>query len=222
MTHQRLDRDRRRRAILEAVVPVFAEKGFHGVRTRELAAAAGISEALLYRHFPSKDDLYAAILEHVHRSHEHQRDQSEFERRKPSTRKLVWGVRRLAEHMAQPGSRRQMVLPRLMANSLLDDGAFARSMLASFQRDLFPGLSESLEAARAAGDARQTNAPDGLQLWLVHHLLFGLRLLSLPPRDVVAYEASRAERIEWITRFALRGLGLHDDAIEREWAAVAK
>src|SRR5580704_3217101 len=51
----------RRTAIVKAVREVFAEKGFDGTTTRELAAAAGVSEALLFKHFPNKEALYSAM-----------------------------------------------------------------------------------------------------------------------------------------------------------------
>src|SRR5436190_5279409 len=59
----RLDSDERRKAIVAAAVPLFARKGFAGTTTRELAEAAGISEALLFKHFPSKQLLYREILQ---------------------------------------------------------------------------------------------------------------------------------------------------------------
>src|SRR5262249_60387427 len=58
----RLDSDERRKAIVAAAVPLFARKGFAGTTTKELAEAARISEALLFRHFPSKKHLYGEIL----------------------------------------------------------------------------------------------------------------------------------------------------------------
>src|SRR5437870_9214456 len=57
----RLSAEDRRHAIVEAVKVVFAEKGFHGTTTRELADAAGVSEALLFKHFPNKEALYSAM-----------------------------------------------------------------------------------------------------------------------------------------------------------------
>ena len=57
----RLSAEARKEAIVEAVRDVFAEKGFEGTTTRDLAKAAGVSEALLYKHFPSKESLYAAM-----------------------------------------------------------------------------------------------------------------------------------------------------------------
>src|SRR5437773_10794557 len=59
----RLPSGDRRSQILAAALEVFAERGFHGTRTRELAERAGVSEALLFRHFPTKDALIRAILE---------------------------------------------------------------------------------------------------------------------------------------------------------------
>ena len=48
--------------IRSAAAEIFGEKGLSGTKTREIAARAGVSEALIFKHFPSKEDLYAAIL----------------------------------------------------------------------------------------------------------------------------------------------------------------
>src|ERR1700676_1542985 len=58
---KKLTGDERRAAIIKAVRQVFAEKGFDGTTTRELAVAAGVSEALLFKHFPNKEALYSAM-----------------------------------------------------------------------------------------------------------------------------------------------------------------
>lgn len=59
----RLPAGERRAAILGSAADLFATRGFAGVTTRELAAAAAVSEATLYKHFPDKEALYRAILE---------------------------------------------------------------------------------------------------------------------------------------------------------------
>ncbi|MBZ0170651.1 HTH-type transcriptional regulator AcrR [Candidatus Methylomirabilis lanthanidiphila] len=59
----RLSAEERRRQIVEAAVDLFSRKGFRGTRTREIAAAAGISEAMVFRHFATKRELYFAIIE---------------------------------------------------------------------------------------------------------------------------------------------------------------
>ena len=52
----------RKASIIRAAAALFSEKGFNGTKTREIAARTGVSEALIFKHFPSKEDLYAAIL----------------------------------------------------------------------------------------------------------------------------------------------------------------
>lgn len=59
----RLSSQDRRSAILASAIRLFSERGFRGVTTRELAASIGVSEPVLYQHFPSKKDLYTAIIE---------------------------------------------------------------------------------------------------------------------------------------------------------------
>ncbi|WP_301123929.1 TetR/AcrR family transcriptional regulator [Mycolicibacterium fortuitum] len=58
----RLSADERREHIVEAARRVFEQTGFDGARTRDLAAAAGVNEALLYRHFGSKEELFEAAV----------------------------------------------------------------------------------------------------------------------------------------------------------------
>lgn len=52
----------RQASIIAAAASLFAQKGFNGTTTREIAKTAGISEALLFKYFPTKRALYAAIL----------------------------------------------------------------------------------------------------------------------------------------------------------------
>lgn len=62
-TPSRLSSAERRAAIVDAAIRLFAEKGFRGTTTRELAAAVGVSEPVLYQHFETKRDLYNAIID---------------------------------------------------------------------------------------------------------------------------------------------------------------
>lgn len=54
----------RREQILAEAMACFAELGFRGTTIRELASRVGLSEAALYRYFSSKEELYAAIIDH--------------------------------------------------------------------------------------------------------------------------------------------------------------
>ena len=64
MTHPRLPAEQRRLNLIEAAIELFSRKGFSGTTTKEIAAAAGVTEAIVFRHFATKQDLYSAILEH--------------------------------------------------------------------------------------------------------------------------------------------------------------
>lgn len=54
----------RRLQIMEAAKGLFARQGFEGTTTREIAQRARVNEAIIFRHFPSKEDLYWAIIDH--------------------------------------------------------------------------------------------------------------------------------------------------------------
>src|SRR5258705_2456621 len=109
----KLSSEDRRAAIVKAVRRVFAEKGFDGTTTRELADAAGVSEGLLFKHFPNKEALFTAMQ----LSCCNEQDQERYERLRalePSaTRLLLLGhflvsriIQACASRRCQPGSHR--------------------------------------------------------------------------------------------------------------------
>ena len=59
----RMPADDRHRQLLRSAIDCFARNGFGGTKTKDIAAAAGVSEAILFRHFATKEDLYHAILD---------------------------------------------------------------------------------------------------------------------------------------------------------------
>src|SRR6266404_1975061 len=123
----KLSSEERRAAIIKAVRRVFADKGFDGTTTRELADAAGVSEALLFKHFPSKESLYAAMLDACAKGPTFM----EFKRiltLDPSTSTLVFMVHFVVTRFVQgwAGDPNKKVMDSLSVRSLLDDGAFIR------------------------------------------------------------------------------------------------
>jgi AcrR family transcriptional regulator len=54
----------RREAVLEAAIPVFAQRGYYGTPTAQVATRAGISQAYVFRLFPTKEELFVAALDH--------------------------------------------------------------------------------------------------------------------------------------------------------------
>ena len=63
-TGARMAGDERRSQILRVAVDLFSHEGFRGTTTKKIAQAAGVSEAMVFRHFATKEELYAAILDH--------------------------------------------------------------------------------------------------------------------------------------------------------------
>ena len=59
----RLPRDERRALLLNAALEVFTVSGYHAAAMDEIADRAGVSKPVLYQHFPSKLDLYLALLD---------------------------------------------------------------------------------------------------------------------------------------------------------------
>ena len=49
--------------ILDVATALFAQQGFQGTTTKQIAANSGVTEALIFRHFPSKEELYWAVIE---------------------------------------------------------------------------------------------------------------------------------------------------------------
>jgi AcrR family transcriptional regulator len=58
----RMKSDERRRQILDVSKSLFAEKGFNGTTTKEIATCANVNESLIFRHFAGKDALYEAVV----------------------------------------------------------------------------------------------------------------------------------------------------------------
>ena len=62
---RRLKASERRATILAVAKVLFSDKGYHGVSVDEIARRLGVSPAILYRHFPSKEALYEQVLNQI-------------------------------------------------------------------------------------------------------------------------------------------------------------
>jgi AcrR family transcriptional regulator len=213
----RLSGEERRAAIIKAVRRTFAEKGFHGTTTRELAQRAGVSEALLFKHFPTKEALFSAMQLACFS----EQDQGRIERLKalePSASTLVLMVHFLVGKFVggcSPSDEEHAVQDRLMLRSLAEDGEFARLLLRRLASGWIPKVQECLKVAVAAGEAVDGHILPGLGGWFTHHLAAALMLHLLPANPVVDYGMPRNKLVEQAVWFALRGMGLKEEAIQR-------
>ncbi|WP_435280226.1 TetR/AcrR family transcriptional regulator [Streptomyces albogriseolus] len=63
-TRQRSTAEERRATVMRTAIKTFAERGYYGTSTMDVAKAAGISQGYLYRLFKDKETLFAALVDH--------------------------------------------------------------------------------------------------------------------------------------------------------------
>lgn len=211
MAITRLDSDERRRAIVTASLPLFAHKGFAGATTKELAEAAGISEALLYRHFPSKKLLYEEILR---LGCEGDPALERLAALEPSSASLVLMMRFMVRHFLRDGDRVDFdTRLRLLLHSCLEDGEFARELCDWVFEHVHPLFAASIEAALEAGDVRPGPIASTNGFWFAQHVAAMAACFMLPGRSCVRYEGRVESLVDEATWFILRGIGMRDEAI---------
>jgi AcrR family transcriptional regulator len=212
MAMTRLDNDERRKAIVAAAVPLFARKGFAGTTTKELAEAAGISEALLFRHFPSKKQLYAEILQ---LGCEGDPALERLATLAPSTATLVHMTTFMVRYFLLGGADRAELDTRLrlVLHSFLEDGEYARELFDTIFERVHPLFVASLEAATAAGDLKPEPIASANRFWFGHHVAAMVAFVLLPGRAAVPYQGSVTALVEEASWFILRGFGMRDTAI---------
>jgi len=217
-----LTAEARREAIVEAVRDVFAEKGFDGTTTRELAKAAGVSEALLYKHFPSKEVLYAAMLEGCSKGPTFA-EATRILELEASTSTLVVMVHFMISHyvLGRPGDKHRAALNSLLVRSLLGDGEFVRLMHRKLAAAWLKKFDACLHAAAKAGEIHEVPVRRDLCVWLVQHVAFSLMLHLQPKIPAINYKVSREELVSQATWFALLGIGVKQEAARRYYSPKA-
>lgn len=213
MANTRLDSDERRKAIVTAAVPLFARKGFAGTTTKELAEAAGISEALLFRHFPSKKHLYGEILR---LGCEGDPALERLAALQPSTTTLVQMTRFMVRYFLLGAGVDRAELDtrlRLVLHSFLEDGEYARELFERVFERVHPLFAASIDAAMLAGDLKPGPIASANRFWFGQHIAAMVAFAGLTGRSSVPYEGTAAELVDEASWFILRGIGMRDAAI---------
>ena len=218
----RLSAEARKEAIIEAVRDVFADKGFEGTTTRELARAAGVSEALLYKHFPSKQLLYAAMLDGCAKGPTFA-EASRILGLQASTSTLVVMVHFMISHyvLGRSGDTHRAALNALLVRSLLGDGEFVRLMHKKLASAWLKKFEACLIAAAKAGEMHDVPVRRDLCVWFVQHVAFSLMLHLQPKTPAVNYKVAKEELVSQATWFGLLGIGLKEEAVRRYYSPKA-
>lgn len=158
--------EERRREILETAACVFARHGFRGATTKRLAEAAQISEALLYKHFSSKRELFAAVLSQMAESDSSenplapdccQLDDEDF---------LAHLAGRLHRHFARQPEKLRILLFSALQGHELSSEYFKIQV-----RKYYDALIERIEAGKTSGLYRQMPAAQAARAFIgmVHY-----------------------------------------------------
>src|SRR3989442_14798026 len=168
---QRLSAEQRREAIVTAALPLFARKGFGNTTTRELAEEAGVAEALIYKHFPSKESLYAEIQNTGCKDKD--RGLEKLADAEPSTSTLVHIVYYLLRTivMGKPGDTISWETKhRMILNSCLEDGEFTRVLYENRFSCCFNNVRACLAAAEATDDIVECMVSRVNRVRFAHHV----------------------------------------------------
>ncbi len=211
--------DERRHAIIEAVRTVFAHHGFHATTTKQLAAAAGVSEALLFKHFPNKEALYDSVIEiSADEPGFAEIVSNRFLNMKSSASTLIAMVHFMVSHFVKCCDIKQNMMDRIAVQSLLADGEFLRRTIKKVAKTWTGKFEECVAAAVEDGDLVETPVRTDLRFWFSYHVAFSLMMhLNLPEDPALNYRASTEKLIEQAVWFILLGVGMKAEVIKRSY-----
>ncbi len=152
-TQVRLPAAGRRQQILNVAIRLFARRGYQGTTTRLIAERAGVNEALLFRHFPSKEDLYWAVIEHKIES---ARPGEHLRAVLTSGGTDLEVLSELAAEILERRSRDQ-ALSRLLLYSALEKHTLSQRFFRTYVASYYEILSEYIRKRMDEGKFRRVN-----------------------------------------------------------------
>lgn len=180
----------RRQQLIETAIRLFSQKGFRGTTTKEIALAAGVTEAIIFRHFKSKDHLYAAILDYkaceVKLNEKLDELRAHAERNDDEKLFRTLAAKILAHH------RQDKDFMRLMFYSALEKHELARSFRNKQMRPVHNFLRDYIIRRQREGAFRDCDATAAVQSFLGAVLyqsmmtgLFNADFMKLADKDAV-------------------------------------
>jgi AcrR family transcriptional regulator len=151
----RMAAEERRRQIVEVAARLFSQKGFRGTTTKEIALAAGVNEAIIFRHFATKSDLYAAIIDHKACSDDVQALEAEADEliRRKDDRRLFAAI---AEHILDFHDRDDTFM-RLLFYSALEGHELADLFFRNHASRHFREVADYIKRRAADGAFRRVD-----------------------------------------------------------------
>jgi len=171
--------DARREQILQTAVNLFSQRGFKGTTTKEIAKAAGVSEAIIFRHFATKDELYGAILDSKSCRdglHRFPWESNEVLQEAIRTKDDYAVFYNLALH-AMNNHQKDEPFMRLLFYSALEEHELADRFFGEFITQIYGFIGEYVSERQADGVIRDVNPRVVVRAFLgmlIHHSLNNL------------------------------------------------
>ncbi|HEV2494515.1 MAG TPA: TetR/AcrR family transcriptional regulator [Terriglobia bacterium] len=194
----------RREQIMQAATKLFARQGFEGTSTREIAELARVNEAIIFRHFPRKEDLYWAILEDkIHPKNE----SADLEDRLAEGEDDRQVFRAIAEDILRSNSQ-DPSLSRLLLFSALENHRLSHRFFRTYVADYYEVLAQHIRKRIRSGAFRPVDpllAARGFLGMISYHFL--IQELFGGKR----YRKFAAQRVtETLTDIWLEGMRAHN------------
>lgn len=164
----RMKGDERRAQILQTAVDLFSKRGFRGTTTKEIAVAAGVSEAIIFRHFSSKDELWGAILDakacidplHRYPWEGNEKLREAMNRKDDFTVFYELAVKALNKHQADES------FMRLLFYSALEEHELAENFFGDFIEKIYEFIGSYIKTRQADGAMREIDPKIAVRAFL--------------------------------------------------------
>ncbi len=210
----------RRNQIIAAARRVFSQHGYDGAKTLQIAREARISEALVYRHFPSKLALYRAVLRQVFvEQDERWREQGIHAQGAMGLAGAIHTF--IAACVADAGDPKRHDTHRMTLASLAGDGSYASLIYRRSQRRNAATMDSAYSAARAEGGLTGEELAVPAAAMFVEHVGTMIAAIGGLPPAAQPYGIEGDELVRQATWFCLRGIGMRDETIAAYFEKVS-
>ena len=187
MAARRISGSRRRQQILDVATELFARQGFAGTTTKQIAKRAGVTEALVFRHFPRKQDLYWAVIEYKCR----EAGPPDLQKQLTNGRDDQSVFAAIAEEMLRRNAEDD-TLGRLLLFSALEEHRLSHRFFRTFVAERYEILADYIRRRIREGRFRSVDpllAARGFFGMVVYHVLIqelfgGKQRQKFDPREV--------------------------------------
>jgi AcrR family transcriptional regulator len=186
--HTRFSAEDRRRQIVGVAMGLFARQGFEGTTTRQIAEQARVNEALIFRHFSRKEDLYWAVIEEKCRDNGEHGESPGNCGANPSQREFFAAI---ADDILRRNSE-DTTLSRLLLFSALERHHLSHRFFRTYVAQYYEALADHIRRGIREGSFRRVDpllAARGFLGMVIYHFLIqelfgGKRYQKFDPRKV--------------------------------------